>query len=163
MNELLMVSSVTAAADGGSYECVVLNDAGSGVAVTNLYVRPLIMEHPMDQEPRTGDNITLSCRAESFPYPEYHWEKLNNMMFERVTGADSNILELKTIEFNDFGTYRCCATAPRINERACSNNATVTGEQPCSTISLIKVLIYFAWLFVFYSSSSNGRSSCDSS
>ena len=128
MNEVLPVSPVTAAADGGSYECVVINDAGTGVAVTNLYVRPLIMEHPIDRSASTGDNITLSCRAESFPYPEYHWEKLNNSMFERVPGADSNMLELNTIEFNDFGTYRCCATAPQINERACSNNATVTGE-----------------------------------
>ena len=131
MDTTLNISTVTATEDGGSYECVVINDAGFGVATGNLYVRPNFIEHPMDTEPSTGDNITLSCRAESFPFPQYRWEMMNRTtnMFEPVTGATSNMLELNSIEFSDFGMYRCCATAPDpVNAELCSNNATVTGE-----------------------------------
>ena len=133
MDTTLNISTITATDDGGSYECVVINDAGFGVATGNLYVRPNFIEHPMDMEPSTGDNITLSCRAESFPSPQYRWEMMNRTtnMFEPVTGATSNVLELDSIEFSDFGMYRCCATAPVINEEMCSNNATVTGESVC--------------------------------
>ena len=122
---------MNATEDGASYECVVINDAGYDVAITNLYVRPFIVEHPEDMEPQTGDNITLSCRAEGFPYPsQYRWQKLNTAKnkFEYVTGADGNVLELGPIQFDDFGRYRCCATAPVIDEETCSNTATVTGE-----------------------------------
>ena len=130
MDETLTISTINATEDGGSYECVVINDAGFGVATANLYVRPIIVEDPVDMEPNTGDNITLSCRAESFPYPEYRWEMMNpdTNMFENMPGAISNVLELNMIQFSDFGMYRCCANAPTINEEMCSNNATVTGE-----------------------------------
>ena len=130
MDTTLNISTITATEDGGSYECVVINDAGFDVATGNLYVRPNFVEHPMDMEPSTGDNITLTCRAESFPSPQYRWEMMNRTtnMFEPVTGATSNVLELNSIEFSNFGMYRCCATAPLINEEMCSNNATVTGE-----------------------------------
>ena len=86
MDETLTISTINATEDGGSYECVVINDAGFGVATANLYVRPIIVEDPVDMEPSTGDNITLSCRAESFPYPEYRWEMMNpdTNMFENV-------------------------------------------------------------------------------
>ena len=130
MDTTLNISTITATEDGGSYECVVINDAGFDVATGNLYVRPNFVEHPMDMEPSTGDDITMTCRAESFPSPQYRWEMMNRTtnMFEPLTGATSNVLELNSIEFSNFGMYRCCATAPLINEEMCSNNATVTGE-----------------------------------
>ena len=127
---VLTVSNINATENGGVYECVVLNDAGFDVERSMLYVRPLIVEHPMDHLVMNGSNITLSCRAESFPYPEYRWEMMNpdTNMFENMPGAISNVLELNMIQFSDFGMYRCCANAPTINEEMCSNNATVTGE-----------------------------------
>ena len=128
MDETLTISTINATEDGGSYECVVINDAGFGVATANLYVRPIIVEDPVDMEPSTGDNITLSCRAESFPYPEYRWEMMNPATNMFVTVGSSNVLELNMIQFSNFGMYRCCANAPTINEEMCSNNATVTGE-----------------------------------
>ena len=133
MEAVLNITSVNATEDGGRYECVVINAAGSSDQTVTLNVRPNFIEHPMDMEPSTGDNITLSCRAESFPSPQYRWEMMNRTtnMFEPVTGATSNVLELDSIEFSNFGMYRCCATAPVINEEMCSNNATVTGESVC--------------------------------
>ena len=134
MEAVLNISSVNATEDGQFYLCAVLNAAGLGSSPGVLFVRPNFIEHPMDMEPSTGDNITLSCRAESFPSPQYSWEMMNRTtnMFQPVTGATSNVLELNSIEFSNFGMYRCCATAPApVNVELCSNNATVTGESVC--------------------------------
>ena len=128
MEAVLNISSVNATEDGGIYRCFVINAAGSDSQPVTLNVLPNFIEHPMDMETSTGDNITLSCRAESFPPALNRWEKMNRAtnMFEPVTGATSNVLELNSIEFSDFGMYRCCATIV-----ICSNNATITGESVC--------------------------------
>ena len=128
MEAVLNITSVNATEDGGIYRCVVINAAGSDSETATLNVLPNFIEHPMDMETSTGDNITLRCRAESFPPSLNRWEKMNRAtnMFEPVNGAISNVLELNSIEFSDFGMYRCCATIV-----ICSNNATVTGESVC--------------------------------
>ena len=127
---LLSISSVNATEDGGSYTCVVVNQAGFDTASVVLYVRPLIVEHPQDQLTSVRENFTLSCRAESFPYPEYYWEKYNttSQTYQPLPGESSNVLEFNEVQFSDYGVYRCVATAPVINVVAYSNNATVTGE-----------------------------------
>ena len=130
MGESLTISSVNATVDGASYECVVMNDAGFGVAITNLYVRPIIVEHPKDMVAHTEDNVTLSCHAESYSYPKYQWQKYNttSQSYNTLLGENSNILEFNEVQFSDYGVYRCVATAPVINAVAYSNNATVTCE-----------------------------------
>ena len=131
MEAVLNISSVNATEDGGIYRCFVINAAGSDDQTVTLSVRPNFIEHPMDMETSIGDNITLSCRAESFPSALNRWEKMNRAtnMFEPVTGATSNVLQLNSIEFSDFGMYRCCA--PAGSALICSNNATITGESVC--------------------------------
>ena len=127
---MLTISSVNATEDGAMYECVAINDAGFGVARSVVYVRPLIVEHPQDLLTSDGENFTLSCRAESFPYPQYHWEKYNttSQTYKPLLGERSSLLEFTEVQFNDHGVYRCVATAPVINAVAYSNNYTVTGE-----------------------------------
>ena len=112
------------------YECVATNDAGFGVGRSILYVRPIIVEHPEDQLRFYRDNFTLSCRAESFPYPKYQWQKYNttSQSYDTLLGENSNVLEFNQVQFSQYGVYRCVATAPVINAVAYSNNATVTGE-----------------------------------
>lgn len=130
MTEEYMVFMINATEDGGSYECVVMNDAGFDVAVTNLYVRPIIVKHPQNVEFTSGEQINLSCQAESFPYPEYRWRMLNthtNLQFEDIRSQINSDLMLNASHLN-FGIYLCCANAPVINEEACSDNATVTGR-----------------------------------
>ena len=129
-SSVLTVSNINATQNGGVYECVVLNDAGFSVVRSTLYVRPLIVEHPMDQLTMNGSNITLRCRAESFPYPQYQWQKYNTdtLMFEDIIGANEPDYTIDPVEYDHYGDYRCRATAPVINEMAYSNNATVTGE-----------------------------------
>ena len=112
------------------YECVAINDAGFGEAYSVVYVKPLIVEHPQDELTSAGENFTLTCRAESFPYPQYRWERYNSMsqLYETMQGENSNVLKFDQVEHEEHGVYRCVATAPVINAVAFSNNATVTGE-----------------------------------
>ena len=69
MDETLTISTINATEDGGSYECVVINDAGFGVAIANLYVRPIIVEDPVDMEPSTGDNYHSELSSRELPLP----------------------------------------------------------------------------------------------
>ena len=109
---------------------MVINDAGFSVARSTLYVSPMIVEHPMDQATSVGMTVTFRCRAESFPYPQYQWQKYNtaNEMYEDITGADQPDYEIGPVMYSDYGYYRCKVTAPVINETVYSNNATLTGE-----------------------------------
>ena len=114
---------------------MVLNDAGFSVVRSTLYVNPMIVEHPMDQLTMNGTSITLTCRAESFPYPRYQWQKYNTVtqMYDDITGANDPDYTIDPVMFGHYGYYRCRATAPVINEMVYSNNATVTGE--CNDVS----------------------------
>ena len=109
---------------------MVINDAGFSVVRSTLYVSPMIVEHPMDQLTTDRSTVTFRCRAESFPYPQYQWQKYNttNEIFEDITGADQPDYEIGTVMHSDYGYYRCKVTVPVINETVYSNNATLTGE-----------------------------------
>ena len=94
-----------------------------------LRVAPGFEVHPTDQRVSPGDNVTLTCRAESYPAPMYQWEKFNTstQSFEQVIGQTTNELQFTNIQGSEFGVYRCVATAPMISQSAYSNNATLTG------------------------------------
>ena len=130
----LTVSSINATQDGGMYTCVVVNQAGQDSANVTLYVRPLIVDQPQDQFTRQGDSVTLSCHADSFPSPLYQWEKYNTTSesYYQLPGETNRTLEFSSVEFDNFGDYRCVATAPVIGDTDTSDNATITGE--CSVV-----------------------------
>ena len=130
----LTISSINATQDGGMYTCVVVNQAGQDSANVTLYVRPLIVDQPHDQFTRQGDSFTLSCRADSFPSPLYQWEKYNTTSesYYQLPGETNRTLEFSSVEFDDFGDYRCVAIAPVIGDTDISDNATITGE--CSIV-----------------------------
>ena len=127
---LLSIFSVNATEDGGSYTCIIVNQAGFDTATVALYVRPLIVEHPKDQMASAGENVTLSCLAESFPYPEYQWQKYNttSVLYNTLSGEKRNTLKFNQVQYSDYGFYRCVATAPVINVTVYSNNTTLTGK-----------------------------------
>ena len=131
----LTISSINATQDGGMYTCVVVNQAGQDSANVTLYVRPLIVDQPQDQFTRQGDSVTLSCRADSFPSPLYQWEKYNTTSesYYQLPGETNRTLVFSSVEFNDFGDYRCVATAPVIGDTDTSDNATITGELTWTT------------------------------
>ena len=130
-HSVLTISNVNATQHGGGYRCVASNAAGNDSDIGTLYVSPVITVQPVETL-LTSDGSTeqLVCVADSFPSPEYRWEKLNANanVFEAISGGNSGVLEFSTVQFSDYGVYRCVATAPEINISAESKNSTVTGE-----------------------------------
>ena len=124
------ITSVNATEDGGSYECYVFNEAGYENNSTTLYVRPVITEQPNDQFADNGETVTLSCKAKSFPSPDYHWEMMNRRtrMFESIENATDPTYNISSISYNDYGSYHCVVTATGITENATSELALITGE-----------------------------------
>ena len=123
------ITSVNATENGGSYDCYVFNEAGYENNSTTLHVRPVITEHPNDLFVDEGETVMLFCRADSFPAPKYQWEMMSKTtgMFQEVLNANDSTLMFSPIVYNDFGNYRCIATAIGIIENATSLPALVTG------------------------------------
>ena len=129
---MLSLSSVSGSMDGGSYTCLVINEAGVGRQETILYVRPMITVQPMNTNAENGDGVELTCIADSFPAPEYQWELLNEAdMFNAIDFANQSTLVFNPVKYNDAGTYRCIVTTPIINEEIISNEAVLTGMTFC--------------------------------
>ena len=127
---VLNISNVNATEDGGEYRCVVSNAAGNDSDNATLNVRPVITVQPIETLLTSNGSIEqLVCVADAFPAPEYQWEKFNATSgeFELLTGESARTLEFNPVVFDDFGEYRCVATAPVISAEVISNNATVTG------------------------------------
>ena len=130
---ILFIESINATLNGGSYECVVINEAGLGRNDTTLYVRPVITEQPMDVETEVDNIVTLSCIADSFPAPEYQWEMMNRTSgeFEQIDGETNTTLVFNYIGYDDYGRYRCVVSVPFLGSTITSDNVTITGKKLC--------------------------------
>ena len=130
MNETdatLIVSNITAM-NGGSYTCVVSNAAGNDSATTVLHVEPIIVTQPTDILTRNGTVVSFTCAAESFPAPEYTWQKYIEETDSFDTVGNSSVLEFTPAVFGDEGSYRCVASLPVDTSRnATSQLAILTG------------------------------------
>ena len=124
------INSINATEDGGSYFCYVVNAAGVESNTTTLYVIPVITEDPREIFIDVNANVSLSCRADSFPAPNYKWEMMNRTSrdFEPLDDETSYVITLESISYNQYGMYRCVATADGIEENATSTPALVTGK-----------------------------------
>ncbi len=117
---------------GGNYSCVVFNDAGYDYDTVTLYVSPIILTQPTDQFVQNGDGVTLTCEADSFPSPEYQWEKLNGTYyFHPIYWETQPTLEFNPFYFDDADIYRCIVTTPIINERLFSNKVVIRSSKLC--------------------------------
>lgn len=112
MERTLTLQDVTAPDNGGLYSCLAVNDAGNGTAMATLYLEPEFIVQPQDVNTTAGSMINLTCIAEGFPYPEIQWQKMNRTteQFEDIPGEESSNLVFVSVEFADFGMYRCVAT-----------------------------------------------------
>ena len=129
MNETdttLVISNITAM-NGGNYTCVVSNAAGNDSATAVLYVEPIIVTQPTDILTRNGTVVSFTCAAESFPVPEYTWEKYNEESSSFDTVSNGSVLEFTPALFGDEGSYRCVASLPGTSRNATSNQAVLTG------------------------------------
>ena len=123
------ISSINATQNGGQYSCVVINEAGIDANTTTLYVRPDIIQQPETVFTEANVSVSLTCLADSYPRPQYRWQKLNMMndQFEFVMNANESTLSFPSVNYEDYGVYRCVANAEGIVENATSDNAVING------------------------------------
>ena len=122
------LSSINATQNGGRYSCVVINEAGVGANTTTLYVQPKITKQPNPVFAVANMSVSLTCLADSYPHPQYNWQKLNmNDQFEYVMNASESILSFSSVNYEDYGVYRCVANAEEILTTAISNIAVING------------------------------------
>ena len=122
----LTVSTISAM-NGGSYSCVVSNAAGNDSATAVLHVEPIIVTQLTDILTRNGTVVNFTCVAESFPAPEYTWEKYNKETNSFDMVSNGSILEFTPAVFGDEGRYHCVASLPGTSRTATSQLAVLTG------------------------------------
>ena len=116
--------------DGGRYTCVVVNEAGIESATVELLVRPEILTSPDNIYTQDGDDVSFECLADSFPSPQYHWERFNETLnqFYPISNESERYLMIEGVEYEDNGRYRCVATASMISGSVTSDEAVLTGK-----------------------------------
>ena len=115
------------AVNGGNYTCVVNNAAGNDSATATLYVAPSIVTQPTDILTRNGTVVNFTCEAESFPTPEYQWERYNETMATFMIVGSDPVLEFSPAVFGDEGRYRCVASLPGTNRIDTSTQVVLAG------------------------------------
>ena len=128
---VLTLSNIDSSA-GGTYHCAVINEAGFDIETASLYITPTIVTHPMSVNASSGDSVSLSCMAVSFPDPEYRWERssTNEGPYTEIANSEGSTYNLGNIVHSTNGFYRCIAytnVSGIINETA-SNPAIVSGK-----------------------------------
>ena len=115
------------AMNGGNYTCVVSNAAGNDSATAVLYVEPIIVTQPTDILTRNGTVESFTCAAESFPSPEYTWEKYNEETNSFDMVSSGSVLEFTPAVFGGEGSYHCVASLPGTSLNITSQSAILTG------------------------------------
>ena len=121
-----MINRITAPDHGGLYQCIARNIAGNGSDTTYIFVSPRFLIHPVQTLAISGMINNLTCKAESFPVPQYMWYKHEENGRTLDVGPDDYLLPFNPIVFGDAGIYQCIATSNSIT--IYSNNATLYGE-----------------------------------
>ena len=133
-NDEYVIDSVNATENGGTYTCVVVNVAGFDSDEVELLVQPTITRQPESVLTFQGDNISLSCEADSFPPPSYSWFRQTEEGEVVAVTEDAPRLTLNSssgdlffygVEYSDAGFYFCRASSSSGN--ADSISATITG------------------------------------
>ena len=86
----------------------------------------------MDILTEAYESISLSCLAESFPYPTYQWQMMNrdSGSYDNLPGERGTVLSLSPVHYDDYGRYHCVATnvIDDTERTANSSSALVTGK-----------------------------------
>ncbi|KAG1669618.1 Contactin [Nymphon striatum] len=102
--------------DEGVYQCKAYNSLASSYSSGHLRIlsfKPTFKKYPLDEEIYAveGGNITIPCRPEGAPNPDYVWRRNGNII---GGGGDVKILNngylvINPVGNNDEGTYSCTA------------------------------------------------------
>ena len=97
---------------GGTYDCLIINNAGFGIDSSILFIIPEFVVHPQDKELKQMQTLRLKCEVEGFPFPYIQWEKKNREtgIYEETPCVDVTEFFISSVAFSDFGMYRCVAT-----------------------------------------------------
>ena len=130
---ILSLTNITAPNYGGTFNCIVLNDAGFGISDSTVYVLPEITVHPVNQYVKINTTVELMCKAEGYPSVSYQWQK---------DGVDIPGQTMSTIRFNEIGTsdigmYRCIASNT-IGDQTynVTSNEALIAISPAGTMSI---------------------------
>ena len=94
-----------------------------------LYVSPVITTNPAPQYAHPGDTVTISCEADSYPPPNYQWQRMNKATgFGNIDGSMMPSYTISDIDYDNFGMYHCAVTTPVIDETIYSQPALITGK-----------------------------------
>jgi receptor-type tyrosine-protein phosphatase zeta len=113
--------------DGNMYVCVANNpylgthNEGGDLKITVTentdspsYISPSLMwSSPLRDVAVKGRNKKIKCIFAGLPTPDVTWEKIDSRMSERVhvtQEGHGTEIEIRRIEFDDAGVYRCSAT-----------------------------------------------------
>ena len=114
------------ASTGGEYGCVVSNSAGDDSASTFVFISPYFTTQPENRGGSNGSKLTLMCKAEAFPAPQYQWARVDGMAIrDAVLGINSTMLSFNPLMFGDDGNYFCNTTSGGITIQ--SNLVALTG------------------------------------
>ena len=106
----LMLSNVVFST-GGTYSCVVSNDAGSDSADTFVLIQPYFLSQPNDTLTSVNSSFGLTCDAVAFPSPEYLWQRVDGQNIRDGVNVNQRYLYISSLDFGDEGEYYCNATA----------------------------------------------------
>lgn len=99
------------AENGGVYTCRISNAAGNSSSSITLFIEPYITQFPPNITlTNSGALVTLLCDADGFPAPNISWVKVSDIGVDETVSNSGN-LTLSPITHNDFGMYRCIASA----------------------------------------------------
>ncbi|XP_025051392.1 carcinoembryonic antigen-related cell adhesion molecule 1-like [Alligator sinensis] len=111
---------------------------------------------PGPLHPQLGDNVTLTCTANSFPAPRFHWSHNGSDLVPALTSA---VLSLVLRGAEQMGVFECLATNPHTGRSATASVSVALGPgQQAGSLSggaiagiIIGTLVGLGLLvFVFY-------------
>ncbi|KAG8191909.1 hypothetical protein JTE90_019843 [Oedothorax gibbosus] len=102
--------------DQGMYQCKATNHLGSAYSSGQLRVitmKPSFAKYPMDSElyAAEGGNITIPCRPEAAPFPDFTWKRDNYGLSSvgRIRILPNGYLHINPVRREDEGRYSCIA------------------------------------------------------
>ncbi|GFS41753.1 contactin [Trichonephila inaurata madagascariensis] len=102
--------------DEGMYQCKASNHLGSSYSSGQLRVitmKPSFAKYPMNSElfAAEGGNITIPCRPEAAPFPEFTWKRNNYGLSStgRIRILTNGYLHINPVKREDEGRYSCIA------------------------------------------------------
>lgn len=131
VNSSLTIEDITVE-DGGSYVCIVMNEAGETEATAVLFVTLYISGEQVGLNTISGSVENITCMIEGYPII-YQWEKI-----DFATGDDDmtdsyslvsveRVLQFNPVEFGDEGVYRCVGHSG-MGDSLTSDEITITSE-----------------------------------